>query len=62
MNISRLVGQVVQGHDAAGPDQPPQDGELWQPPRAHPEERARVRLWKLQLHGRQQPGEAEGVH
>ena len=48
--VTFVSGEVVQGHDAAGPDQRPPHGVLRQQARPHPQERRRDRLWKLLMH------------
>lgn len=61
-NFFLFAGQVVQGHDAAGPYGKPADGELRQQARPHPQEREGDRLRQLLLHGGQQPRTEQGIH
>ena len=55
LNLSpSFSGEVVQGHDAAGPDERAPHGVVRQQARPHPQGRRRDRLRKLLLHRRQQ--------
>ena len=55
LNLSpSFSGEVVQGHDAAGPDERAAHGVLRQQARPHPQGRRRDRLWQLLVHSRQQ--------
>ena len=49
-----FAGEVVQGHDAAGPDERAPHGVLRQQARPHPQGRRRDRLRKLLMHSGQQ--------
>ena len=47
-------GEVVQGHDAAGPDERTPHGVVRKQARPHPQGRRRDRFWQLLVHSRQQ--------
>ena len=54
LNLIAFAGEVVQGHDAAGPDERAPHGVLRQQARPHPQGRRRDGLRELLLHRRQQ--------
>ena len=54
LSLIAFAGEVVQGHDAAGPDERAPHGVLRQQARPHPQERRGAGLWQLLMHRRQQ--------